>query len=215
MAEVAAKLSEVKRIAFLGGAFDPPHLGHEMLARKVLDLNLSDWVLWVPSWAPPHKCSGRMIPYEHRMNMARIAAAGIKCTSVSDIEARKKFDPSYSYKVLAALAEENPHAELQLLIGQDSLEQLHSWYQARDLVRKYQIITLPRRADSASDAELYLPDDFWSNEERKILQKSLISGEYIEISSTELRKKLVNREKVQHIINPNVLEYIEEYGLYR
>ena len=44
-----------KRIAFLGGAFDPPHPGHEMLARSVLALGVSDLVLWVPSWAPPHK----------------------------------------------------------------------------------------------------------------------------------------------------------------
>ena len=173
MVEVDTKLSEVKRIAFLGGAFDPPHPGHEMLARRVLAAGLSDLVLWVPSWAPPHKCSGRMIPYEHRMNMARIAAAGIKCTSVSDIEARKQFDPSYSYKILAALAEENPRSKLQLLIGQDSLEQLHSWYQARELVRKYQIIALPRRSDADSNAELHLSEFFWSREEREILRKSL------------------------------------------
>ena len=150
-----------KRIAFLGGAFDPPHPGHEMLARQVLALDLTDQVLWVPSWSPPHKNAGKMSSFEHRLAMTELAARSIPGCAVSDIEARKKFDPSYSYKVLSALAEENPGAELQLLIGQDSLEQLHSWYCARELVREYTIIAFPRRGEMCGGECLTLPISFW------------------------------------------------------
>ena len=202
-----------KRIAFLGGAFDPPHPGHEMLARRVLALNLSDLVLWVPSWAPPHKAVGRMSDFAHRLAMCRIAAGKIPGCEVSDIEARKCFDPSYSYKILGALQEEYPNAELQLLIGQDSLEQLHTWYCARQLAEQYPILAFPRKGQ-AND-ELHLPEDFWGRALTEKLQKSLIPGEYVEISSTNLRKELAKRANVEHIINGDVLQYIEKHGLYR
>ena len=201
-----------KRIAFLGGAFDPPHPGHEMLARRVLALNLSDLVLWVPSWAPPHKAVGRMSDFAHRLAMCRIAAGKIPGCEVSDIEARKCFDPSYSYKILGALQEEYPNAELQLLIGQDSLEQLHTWYCAEALAEKYTILAFPRKGNKET---LQLPDGFWSSKLRQKLQNSLIKGEYVEISSTDLRKELVKGANVEHIINGDVLQYIEKHGLYR
>jgi nicotinate-nucleotide adenylyltransferase len=204
-----------KRIAFLGGAFDPPHPGHEMLARKVLALGLTDLVLWVPSWAPPHKTAGRMCDFAHRLAMTKIAAGEIAGCEVSDIEARKCFDPSYSYKILEALQSEYPDAELKLLIGQDSLEQLHTWYCAKELAEKYSILAFPRKSAHDNAAGLQLPVDFWGERLAEKLQKSLIPGEYVEISSTNLRKALAKKANVEHIINKDVLHYIEENGLYR
>ena len=153
-----------------------------------------------------------MSSYAHRFAMTRIVAEQIPGCEVSDIEARKCFDPSYSYKVLEALQSEYPGAELQLLIGQDSLEQLHTWYCAETLAEKYTILAFPRKGKSES---LLLPEGFWSAELQKKLQSSLIKGEYVEISSTNLRKDLLNRANVEHIINKDVLDYIEKHGLYR
>ncbi len=197
----------------MGGAFDPPHPGHEMLARKVLELGVSDLVLWVPSWAPPHKAAGRMSDFSHRLAMVKLIADRIPGCEVSDIEARKCFDPSYSYKVLEALQSEYPDSELQLLIGQDSLEQLHTWYCARKLAEKYTILAFPRKDEKSRAVQL--PIDFWGEKLYKKLQKSLIPSEYIEISSTNLRKELAKRANVEHIINKDVLRYIEKHGLYR
>ena len=153
-----------------------------------------------------------MSSYAHRFAMTRIVAEQIPGCEVSDIEARKCFDPSYSYKVLEALQSEYPGAELQLLIGQDSLEQLHTWYCAEALAEKYTILAFPRKGEKET---LQLPEDFWSEKLQKKLQASLIKGEYVEISSTNLRKELVNRANVEHIINKDVLLYIEKHGLYR
>lgn len=213
LVDLTEKFISKKRIAFLGGAFDPPHPGHEMLARRVLALNLSDLVLWVPSWAPPHKAVGRMSDFAHRFAMAKIAAGRIPGCEVSDIEARKCFDPSYSYKILDALQAEYPDAELQLLIGQDSLEQLHTWYCAKLLAEKYTILSFPRKGKNGD--VLHLPEDFWGKVLSEKLQNSLIPGEYVEISSTDLRKELAKKANVEHIINKDVLQYIEENGLYR
>lgn len=204
-----------QRIAFLGGAFDPPHPGHEMLARRVLAAGLSDLVLWVPSWAPPHKAAGRMTDFAHRLEMVRLVTEKISGCGVSDIEARRKFDPSYSYKILGALQEEYPACKIQLLIGQDSLEQLHTWYNARALVAEYEILAFPRKTASGCDNQVILPEDFWSAELADKLKKSLIPGDFVEISSTDLRNELAKNKSACHIINEDVLNYIEKHGLYR
>jgi nicotinate-nucleotide adenylyltransferase len=206
---------KVRRIAFLGGAFDPPHPGHEMMAKRVLESNLTDLVLWVPSWAPPHKNSGNMTEFFHRLNMVKLLTEQIPGCAVSDIEARRQFDPSYSFKVMSALAEENPDAEIQLLIGQDSLETLHTWYCARELAEKFEILTLPRRGESGDGSEVKLSTDFWGEKLYKKLLSSLIEGEFVEISSTNLRKELAKKQDLHNIINAEVLKYIEEHGLYR
>ena len=209
------KTPAVKRIAFFGGAFDPPHCGHEMLARKALSLQLTDMVLWVPSWAPPHKTVGRMSDYQHRLAMAEIVAGKIPGCKVSDIEFRKQFDPSYSFKVMNALQEEYPDAELQLLIGEDSLTSLHTWYSARELAEKYPIIAFPRKSDAPDSSAAVIPVDFWGEKLAEKLQKSLIKGEYVEISSTNLRKELAKNENMYQIINAELWEYIKKHGLYR
>ena len=203
------------RIAFLGGAFDPPHPGHEMLARRVLDAGLSDLVLWVPSWAPPHKAAGRMTDFNHRLAMVKLVADKIPGCAVSDIEARRQFDPSYSYKVLGALQEEYPGCTIQLLIGQDSLEQLHTWYNARELAERYEILAFPRKTAAGVDNKVLLPEDFWHPELAEKLRNSLIPGNIVEISSTDLRNELAKNKSACHIINEDVLRYIEKYGLYR
>ena len=115
--------------------------------------------------------------------------------------------------MLDALQSEYPEAELQLLIGQDSLEQLHTWYNARSLAEKYTVLAFPRKGDEQH--KLLLPENFWGNELCKKLQNSLIAGEYVEISSTNLRKELAKKSNVEHIISRDVLRYIEEHGLYR
>ena len=62
---------------------------------------------------------------------------------------------------------------------------------------------------------MHLPEDFWGKFLSEKLQNSLIPGEYVEISSTDLRKELAKKANVEHIINKDVLQYIEENGLYR
>ena len=156
-----------------------------------------------------------MTEFFHRLNMVKLIAEQIPGCAVSDIEARKQFDPSYSYKVMSALAEENPDAVIQLLIGQDSLETLHSWYCARELAEKFEILTLPRRGEAESGSELKLPTAFWGEKLSEKLQNSLIDGDFVEISSTNLRKELAKRRNLHNIINAEVLHYIEENGLYR
>ena len=95
------------------------------------------------------------------------------------------------------------------------MESLHSWYCARELAEKFEILTLPRKNEDGKSSELVLPEAFWGEKLLKKLQKSLIPGEFVEISSTNLRKELAKKQYLHNIINAEVLHYIEEHGLYR
>ncbi len=206
-----------RRIAFFGGAFDPPHRGHVAVAQRVLEARLSDLVLWVPSWSPPHKTASGMASYDDRMAMAKLAVHGLPGCAVSDIEGRKRFTPSYSIRVLEALEAENPGCRVQLLIGSDSLEELHTWYCARELAGRYEIIAYPRRtrAESGSSAAVVLPETFWSDAEAERLRQTVVSGNFVEVSSTELREALSSGgEDGGKVANEAVLMYIKEHGLY-
>jgi len=200
------------RIAFFGGAFNPPHLGHSAVARAVLQAGRSDRVLWVPSWRPPHKNPAGMVPFEARLAMTRRAAAAVPGSLVSDIEKRRAFEPSYTIRVLEALAEEFPEARMQLLIGSDSLEELHTWHRAKELAERYEVIAYPRRA--AHGGAVRLPEDFWGAAMAETLRKSVLEGDFVEISSTELRNALENGAKCVHIMEEAVFSYIREHGLY-
>ena len=200
------------RIAFFCGAFDPPHLGHRAVAQAVLAAGRSDRVLWVPSYRPPHKNPAGMVSFDDRLAMTELAAAAVPGSFVSDIEKRKQFEPSYTIRVLAALAEEFPEARMQLLIGSDSLEELHTWYRARELADRYEVITYPRRP--AHDGAVRLPEEFWGAERAETLRKSVLNGNFVEISSTELRNALENGGKCVHIMEEAVLSYIRQHGLY-
>jgi len=202
----------VRRIAFFGGAFDPPHRGHEAAAQQALALKLSDRVLWTPSWRPPHKTVAGMAGYADRLAMAALAARAIPGCAASDIEGRKRFDPSYSIRVLAALEEENPGCRVQLLIGADSLEELHTWYCAKELVERYEIITYPRRLHGKPDVAPRLPEAFWGAETAGKLRRTVMAGTFVEISSTELRATLADGGG--GLVNAAVWEYIKQHGLY-
>lgn len=205
-----------RRIAFFGGAFDPPHRGHITVAQRVLEARLSDLVLWVPSWSPPHKTASGMASYDDRMAMVKLAVDGLPGCAVSDIEGRRRFTPSYSIRVLEALEAENPGCRLQLLIGSDSLEELHTWYCARELAGQYEIIAYPRRthAESGSSTTVVLPETFWGDVMAEKLQQSVLAGKFVEVSSTALREALAAGGDGGKVANSAVLMYIKKHGLY-
>ena len=96
------------RIAFFGGAFDPPHTGHLAEARAVLQCGVAEKVWLVPSYVSPHKAGTGMTSYAHRMAMAELLIAGEPDMAVSAAEEELQISPSYTVKVLTALQERYP-----------------------------------------------------------------------------------------------------------
>jgi nicotinate-nucleotide adenylyltransferase len=199
------------RIAFFGGTFDPPHLGHTGLAGQALRHRLTDLVLFVPAWMPPHKPGRAVTPFEQRMEMLERAVAGKPGFAVSDIERRLALSPSYTIDVLAALDREYPADRIQLMIGADSLEQLHSWQDGFRLGAERELIVYPRPGYRPDAARLRR---HWPEELIPKLLASQYPLETFDISSTEIRRGASSGEKFDNRMEKSVYEYILEQNLY-
>ena len=200
------------RIAFFGGTFDPPHNGHTGLAEQVIASGYTDKALFVPTFSPPHKFGQPVTPYSHRLAMLRLAVRNMPGVEISDIESRLGMVPSYTFDVMSALEREFPADRLQLMLGSDSLLQLHSWHMAGELIRRWEILTYPRSGEMPSVADLC---KFWNADIAVKLVKTVMKLPFFEISSTEIRKRIAKNEKVGKLIYRDVEDYIINNGLYK
>ncbi|QSH41592.1 nicotinate (nicotinamide) nucleotide adenylyltransferase [Lentisphaerota bacterium ZTH] len=200
------------RTAFFGGTFDPPHLGHLKLAEHILASGITERIMFVPAFSPPHKRGKRISSFEDRLQMLKLLLKDNENIIISDIERRAQLSPSYTVSILKLIEQENPGINLQILIGGDSLAYFHTWHKAEELMKNWEIITYPRRdCDPARDDLL----QHWNPKEADILLQSKLQMPYFEISSTSLRDLIQNGEYPEAWLPDDVLKYIKKRGLYR
>ena len=113
------------RIGIFGGTFDPPHVGHLILAAEARDQLDLDCVLWVVTPDPPHKTTRALTPLETRLVMVHAAIDGDERFQISRIEIDRP-GPHYSADTVRILAEEYPGSQLYYLMGGDSLRDLEA-----------------------------------------------------------------------------------------
>jgi nicotinate-nucleotide adenylyltransferase len=190
-----------RRIGVFGGTFDPVHFGHLILAQEaVTQLGLAR-VLFVPAARAPHKRGRRLAPVEHRLAMLRLAARGNPSFSVSRIEAERG-GISFTAVTLELLARAE-RAEIYFLMGQDSLEEFHTWREPERIARLAKLAVLPR-----GDREP--PRVAPPLRPRVVLLRSPRIG----ISSTEIRRRLRRSLPVRYWVPDPVLAYAARHGLY-
>jgi nicotinate-nucleotide adenylyltransferase len=202
------------RIAYFGGTFDPPHYGHIELARQAIAAGYTDHVIFAPSFSPPHKAAWAISSFADRMAMVElaVAAAGEPGFEVSGIESRIGTVPSYTVDIMEELSRRHPADRLQLLIGSDSLIQIHTWHRVREIINKWEIITYPRKniiLDFGAMRTIISP------EQEKKIRENIVNLPFFEISSSEVRKKIAKNENVGNIIDVTVLDYIQKRKLYQ
>ncbi len=204
-------MNQRKKVAFLGGSFDPPHNGHIALGESVVQRGLVDEVWLAPAWVPPHK-SRTLTAFEKRCRMVELAVGECSKLQVCTIEGELQLNPSYTIEVLEALGKRYPEIEFSLLIGGDMLTCFHSWYRATELLDKYEVLIYPRLGESSKKEELL---QYWSEEQaNRLSQRILEDLPFFDISSTNIRKKLVKAQNATTVINERVIEYIKQAGLY-
>lgn len=208
-------MTDTGKIAFFGGSFDPPHLGHMAVAEAALRAGVCGHVAWVPAYAPPHKATGGA-SYADRTAMAEAAISGHADMSVSRIEEELHFTPSYTFEVLDAW-ERRFGAPPVLLIGADSLRELHTWHRAPELAGRFRIVSYPRGGRPVTAAEL---ERHWPMRTAERLLSDMLRGDFFEISSSELKNRMEKFADTGDIIAlkeylaPEVGEYIVRHGLY-
>ena len=195
------------RTAIFGGTFDPPHRAHLAIAEAALNSERVDEVIFVPAVLPPHKTTVQITPYHHRFAMLTLLVAADRRLSVSDIESRRK-GPSYTFDTITELKSAQPEKKFFLLIGGDSLVQLHSWYRARELVNICDILTYPRPNTIISRQEL---EKFWDSAIVDNFLENIIDTELLAISSTEIRDKIKKKENITRLLPESIVDYLHKH----
>ena len=148
--------------------------------------------------------------------MVKLLIADEPQMQVSDLENRLQMVPSYTLNILRKLREDSGET-YQLLIGADSLSNLHTWYHAQELVSEFGIITYPRDGYLVTEEQL---QKNWAPQTAEKLIKSIIPGSFFKISSTEVKFSMEKSTDRHHIINSTglteeITEYIRKNNLYR
>lgn len=186
-----------KRIGILGGTFNPPHLGHLIMAEQVLDQLCLDKVLFMPDNQPPHIDHKEAIDSQKRLQMLKLSIADNKNFGIEDYEIRKG-GISYSIETMKTLTAMHPENQYYFIIGGDMVEYLPKWKDIDELVKLVQFVGVGRpgyRKESKYPV-------MW------------VDTPEIQISSTMIRQKIKHGNSIKYLVKDEVAEYIEREKLY-
>jgi nicotinate-nucleotide adenylyltransferase len=189
------------RIGVFGGTFDPIHVGHLIVAEEVLSRMGLEKVLFMPAPRPAHKRSRVLTSVEHRIAMLKLAIQGNPRFSVSRIEADGP-GISFTARTLETLVKKIS-GEFYFIMGQDSLEEFHSWRDPEQITRLARLVVVPRGEGELSSLGPAL--------RRRVV---FLRPPRIGISSTEIRRRLRRGLPVRYWIPDAVLRYVTRHGLY-
>jgi len=198
-----------ERLGVFGGTFDPPHIGHLILAAEACESLQFDCLLWVLTPVPPHKLDQPIRPLEHRLEMLKLAISNNPKFELSRIEMDRP-GPHYTVDTMRLLADEYPSANLILLIGGDSLRDLPTWHRPEDLVAACHEIGVIRRPGDAVDLSE------WEGQVPGTQAKvRFVDAPLLDISSRDIRHRIRENLPFRYYLSPPVYEYILKNKLYR
>ncbi len=199
-----------RRVGFLGGTFDPIHFGHINLAIELKEKANLDEVWFCPTHISPFRVNIPPVTGpKKRAEMIRLAIGDIKGFSLNEIELHRP-PPSYTVDTIKQLQAEHPDVHFYLLLGEDSLLGLEAWKGVEELISLAPPLIACRR--STLESELKTPSLPHFLEEK--VQKGEIQTNYIDISSSSIRKRLKERLYCGHLLPGKVLDYIYKNQLY-
>lgn len=199
------------KLGLFGGSFDPIHAGHVVLAQSARKEARLDRVVFLPTADPPHKPS-RNAPAWARFAMVELALLDEEGLYASAHELTPG-RTAYTIDTVEHFRETEPEARLHLLVGSDSLAQLHTWKRWQDLIRLTRLVVLRRAGWGRDEVESRLPTGL---RERLAESPPLWVGRPVDLSSTELRQAVHRQQELPEAhLAPRVLDYIRKYRLYR
>ncbi|MDO5075148.1 MAG: nicotinate (nicotinamide) nucleotide adenylyltransferase [Bacteroidales bacterium] len=181
----------MKRVALLGGSFNPIHLGHIALAQAVVEQQLADEVWLVVSPQNPLKQTAELLDERKRLFLVQKAVDGLAHIHVSEIEFLLP-KPSYTWQTLEALATQYPSFHFSLLIGGDNWANFRKWARWEQILERYEIIVYPRVGSSMPSP---LPQSV-----------HLLEAPLHEVSSTQVREAIVHGAPLHTLLPACIIE---------
>ena len=210
-----------RRVGVFGGAFDPPHNAHAALIELAMKQLKLDQLRIIPTGQAWHKARP-LSPAAHRLAMAKLAFSTIPGVVV-DARETQRAGPSYTVDTLQELRQENPNAELVLLIGGDQARALPTWHRWHDVLQ-YAIICVADRIDrtwakgcfdplgnvGAVKSELEDPQKAFRDTHFLRLDMPLSP-----VSATDIRERVAAHQSVESLVCESVARYIVDHHLYQ
>ena len=201
---VMAKQDNSLKIGIYGGTFNPVHYGHLLTVESVRDKYRLDRIVFIPAKTPVHKQMTDYASPEDRLAMVQAAVEGNEFFSVSEMEITRE-SASYTIYTLDILEKLYPGAELFLIIGSDSFNELDTWKAYSEIIERVAIIVM-QRPDNVS-----LRQDILMQGSRFLIHENPLIG----ISSSGIRERIRSGNSVRYMTPDKVIDYIYSKGLYK
>lgn len=192
------------RVGLLGGTFDPPHVGHLIVAQDVAEALGLDELRFVVAARSPFKEERDPSPGGTRAAMVEAALAGDTRFRVSRVELERG-GLSYAVDTLRALRATEPHVEWSLVIGADQLARLAEWREPEELTRLATLVVMNRRGADPGTMRVEGLDVSWTP----------VEVTRVELSSTRIRRRVAEGRPVRYLVPEAVRRIIDEKRLYR
>ena len=193
------------RLCVFQGTFNPIHKIHLEIAKYAKEHYNFDSVLFIPAYIPPHKNIDKNLA-NHRFNMVKLAISDYNYFNISDIEYAKE-ENSYTYNTVIELYKRyEVEGKINFLIGTDAFLKIESWYRADDLKKLLHFIVFKRTGDFEPAQFEFLKEKDYDFE--------FAGMDFVDISSTQLRKNIMGGKSVSGMELPKIKEYIQRHGLY-
>lgn len=186
---------ENKRIGIFAGSFNPPHLIHQKIANDLINNNYLDKVIFLPTGNSYQKKD--LVNFNHRFKMLQLIATDN--IIISDYENKEEL--IYSYQSLDYFKNKYPKSEIYLITSSEWLDKIKDWKNGKYILANYSLIVVGRNSYPLNNLDTY----------KQVIFTNLI---YENISSTEIRKQLLDNDLRDINLDKNVLKYIKENNLY-
>jgi nicotinate-nucleotide adenylyltransferase len=202
-----------RRIALLGGTFDPIHLGHTAVAAAAAEHIGAEKVVFVPAKRSPLKSFFPEASDADRLAMIALAISDNQKFQLNDYELRKP-RPSYTLETIRHFqADYGRESMIYWLIGADSICELSRWFGIIELIDECNLCVMFRGGFEPPDFSKF--KDIWGVARVEKLQRNIVQTPLIDISSTEIRNGLASGHDVTGMLAPPVADYIRKHGLYK
>jgi nicotinate-nucleotide adenylyltransferase len=200
---------EKKRLGIFGGTFDPPHVGHLILAAEARDQLGLDCTIWVLTPNPPHKQGKEISSLEDRLVMVQLAIQDDNDFSLSYVDINRP-GPHYSVETVRILREQYPDQQLFYLMGGDSLQDLPEWYHAADFLDVLDGIGVMRRPGDEIDLQ-----ELFTKLPQLEHKLNFVTAPLLEISAEQIRHRANQGRAYRYYLLPRIYRYISQNQIYQ
>jgi nicotinate-nucleotide adenylyltransferase len=198
----------VKKIGLIGGTFDPPHIGHLIIAEQAYTQLGLETVWFAPVGQPPHKSAQRVSATEYRVEMSRLAIQDNPHFTLSLADVNRP-TPHYITHLFEILVQQHPKVEWYLIVGSDSFAELPSWYEPARLLQLTRLAVAQRPG--------FQPDLTKLEQALPGIGKrvSWVDSPLIDLASHDLQRRIRAGLSLSYMVPNDVIKYIATHHLYQ